>query len=343
MTRGARRAELAEAIRGRAPEEPGVYLFRGEGDEILYIGKAVNLRRRMLSHLRPAPRTEEQRHSQLVYEIRGFEHQVTGSELLALLREDELIKKHRPRFNVRQNEYLEYKYLELTTEEYPRLRMCDHREAFTGRRVFGPYRDRFMVESVLLLIHHYLGLRSCAEVEPAGGCLEFDLGHCAGPCRNGATSQDYPRVVALSTAFLEGEVSQVAGRLQRAMELAAERLEFEKAVELKERLRFCRRFGERQRFLSGFRDRELVVVERGDPEATYVFVRGRLVGDRTAVEAGESRASESSAGPADLGDDPRFLLDRASVVDGWLRRNAGRCEHWFVDPGTRRGEKPAGG
>jgi excinuclease ABC subunit C len=320
------------------PEEPGVYIFRGDGDEILYIGKAVNLRQRMLSHLRPDPRAEEQRHSRLVYEVRGFDYQVTASELLALLREDELIKMHRPRFNIRQNEYLEYKYLELTAEEYPRLRICDHREDFTSRRVFGPYRDRYLVESILLLIHHHLGLRSCADLEPAGGCLEWDLGHCAGPCRNGATPHDYRRAVAQSTAFLEGDVSQVEGRLQRAMERAAEKLDFEKALELKERLRFCHRFGQRQRFLRDFRARKLVVVERGDPELTYVFLRGRLAAHGRAVEPAEGRPSEPTAAPADPGEDPRFVLDRASVVHGWLHRNAGRCEYRFVDlEATRAG------
>jgi excinuclease ABC subunit C len=330
VKREPRHAALAREVRERAPEAPGVYLFRGDGDEILYVGKAVNLRKRMLSHLRVDRRVDEQRHARLVYEIQSFDIQPAASELLALLQEDELIKKHRPRYNVRQNEYLEYRYLELTNEEYPRLRTCDHRDDTAGRQVFGPYRDRFLVKDILQLVHHHLGLRSCTDISPARTCLEFDLGHCAGPCRSEVTPQDYGRVVARSMGFLQGYVSEVARGLQLAMEQASEKLEFEKAQEFKERLRFCRRFGERQRFLTAFRERQLVVVEKGEPERTYVFVRGWLTGHGTGGEATTSAPSGGAPALSDPGADPRFVLDRAAVVHGWLRRNTGRSEHRFV-------------
>jgi excinuclease ABC subunit C len=317
MNRDPRLAGLAGEIRRRVPEGPGVYRFLGDREAILYIGKAINLRRRMLGHLRVTSTPDEPRHSRLVFEIRDFDYESTESELLALLREDELIKTTRPPFNVRQNEYLEYRYLELTGEECPRLRMCDHAGDFAGRQIFGPYRDRFLVESVLRLVHEQLGLRSCADPRPRGPCLEFDLGHCVGPCRSEVTPGDYRRTVERCVAFLAGEVSEVAGGLQQAMERAAAKLEFEKAQALKERLQFCHRLGERQRFLAAFRERELVIVESGDPGRTYLFRRGQL-------------ATHGLSGAADA--DPRFLLDRASVVHGWLRRNAGRCAHRFLDP-----------
>jgi excinuclease ABC subunit C len=332
MMRGLQHTALAEKVRDRVPEETGVYLLHGEHDEILYIGKAVNLRQRILSHLRFDPQGDEPRHSRLVYQIRDVEYQTTASELLALLREDALIKKHRPRFNVRQNEIEEYKYLELTADEFPRLRMVDHETDFGGRRVFGPYRDRYLADDILRLVHHYLGLRSCTDADPVGKCLEFDLGHCAGPCRDGVSRQDYGRVVERSTVFLNGEVSEVMSGLERAMNRASDKLEFEKAQELKERIEFCRRFGDRQRFLRAFRERRLIVVEAGNPGLAYLFDRGRLVAHGTKGEVVTDARDGIPPTPEDPVDDPRVLLDRATIVHGWLRRNADRCTHRFSDP-----------
>lgn len=338
MNRSAQHSVLIDRIRRQSPEGPGVYIFRGDRDEILYVGKAVNLQQRMLSHLRVDPMADPSRHSRMVYEVRDFEFQATASELLALLREDELIKRHRPRFNIRQNEFLEYKYLELTADEYPRLRLLDHEAVSGNRRVFGPYRDRYFIDNVLGLIRDYLGLRSCSAPVPVDRCIEFDLGHCAGPCRNAISPRQYEQVVARTVAFLDGDVSDVAARLAEAMESAAERLDYEKAHELKERLGFCNRIGERQRFLAAFRDRKLIVVEEAapadHPSRTYVFQRGRLTADGTAAEPAARGAEGRSISAGDLAmldDDPRFLLDRAAIVHRWLRRNSERCRYYFAD------------
>jgi DNA repair protein SbcD/Mre11 len=326
-----RLAMLVDEVRRRAPEGPGVYLFRGDRDEILYVGKAVNLKQRLLSHLRLDPLADPQRHSRMVYEVRDFEFQTTASELLALLREDELIKRHRPRFNIRQNEFLAYQYLELTADQYPRLRMVDHETALGSRQVFGPYRDRYFVDDVLGLIHDHLGLRSCSGADPVDRCFQFDLGHCAGPCRSGISPRDYEQVIARTVAFLGGDVSEVAARLREAMGSSSERLDYEKAQELKERLGFCHRFGERQRFLAAFRKQRLVVVERGDPSGhpegrpalVYEFQQGRLTTNETLTAHG------TAVEPAAVDDDPRFLLDRAAIVHGWLHRNSERCRYSF--------------
>ena len=336
MNRPPRHAVLVEKVRRQSPEGPGVYLFRGDRDEILYVGKAVNLQRRMLSHLRVDPMADDPATHGWSTRSAIFEFQPTPSELLALLREDELIKRHRPRFNVRQNEFLEYRYLELTADEYPRLRMLDHEADFGSRQVFGPYRDRYLIDDVLGLIRDHLGLRSCNASVPTDRCIEFELGHCTGPCRNAISPRHYDQVVARTVAFLDGDVSEVAARLAKAMESASERLDFEKAQELKERLGFCNRFGERQRFFAAFRDRKLIVVEEAadHPARTYVFQLGRLTGNGTAAELvaqGGEGGSFSAGAAVVLDDDPRFVLDRAAIVHGWLRRNSGRCHYYFDD------------
>lgn len=318
MIRSPHHVTLVKTIRDRVPGESGVYLFRGEDGEILYVGKAVNLRNRMLGHLHADPQNDEPRHTRMVFAIRDFEYETTSSELLALLREDELIKQHQPRFNVRQNEILEYKYLELTTDEFPRLCMIDHEDDFGGRQVFGPYRDRYLIDRILQLIHQYIGLRSCTDRNPVDKCLEFDLGHCVGPCREGVTAADYRQAVARSVAFLGGDVLEVVSKLRMAMGRASKSLDFEKAQELKERLDFCERFGERQRFLQEFREKKLVVKKAGEPPRTYTFLHGHLTD-------GSTQTTVSKA----AGEDPRLLLDRATIVHSWLRRNAEKCEHRF--------------
>jgi excinuclease ABC subunit C len=317
--RGSGAADLARAIRTEAPAEPGVYLFHGERGEVLYVGKAVNLRRRLLDHLRPSPREEHPRHARLVHAICGFAYETAASELLALLREDDLIKQHRPRFNVRQNEFAQVAWLELTRDRHPRLRVTAEPAGPDEERVFGPYQDRFMADRLRVLAQDHLGLRSCAAPEVNGLCLEFDLGRCVGPCRPAVPATAYDAAVARVVAFLRGDDSEVAARLHHEMTLASSSLGFEVAQRLKDRIEFCRRFCERQRFLSAFRERRLVVIEQGPPGLTYEFAGGRLVsvlGSCVDVRA----------------QDPRFVLDRAGLVHGWLKKNARRVHHHFVPP-----------
>lgn len=327
-----RRARLGAAIRERAPEAPGVYFLRDEKGETLYIGKAVNLRKRLLSHLHPTSREAGARHDRMIHATHGFACEIVPSELLALVREDELIKAHRPPFNVRQADYLEYKYLERTEDRFPRLRITDHAHEFGGRHVFGPYRDRFVAERLLLLLQRVFGIRSCASPDPTDRCVEFDLGHCPGPCRGSVGVDDYAPRIQDAEAFLRGDADVAESRIRGAMEEAAARMEFEKAQGLKEQLSFCRRFCERERFLTEFRERKLTVIEG---ERTHLFLRGRRA---VGSDPPRSAASDPTAS-VDPSADRRFVHDRGVVVHGWLRRNRGTCRYWFDEveddpPGT---------
>ena len=330
MSAELRRARLGAEIRRSAPEEPGVYFFLGEKGEILYVGKAVNLRRRLLSHLRPMPREEGPRHSRLAHASQSFTCELIPSELQALVREDELIKLHRPLFNVRQNDFLEYRYLERTEEAFPRFCLADHEADFGVRRIFGPYRDIHAAERLMRFLQRVFGVRSCTTPDPVGRCLELPLGHCAGPCRPGAGADvvAYAREIERAEAFLRGDPTEAEDRIRRSMEAAASRLEFEKAQEMKEQLLFCRRFAERARFLTAFREQRLTVSEGG---RTHTFLRGRVVepaGQPPRAPALEP-PREAAGDFADVRRDRRFVHDRAVVVHGWLRRHRDRCRYWF--------------
>jgi len=307
----ARARELGRLL----PQSAGVYLLRGDDGEILYIGKSVNLRRRVLTHLADGPAAPgETRRGRLRFEVRSVDYEPVPSELRALLREDELIKTHRPRYNRRQNDWLEYRYLELTADPYPRLKVIEHEVDFGRRRVYGPFRDRHQVEAMLPLVYRYLGLRSCAEAVPDRHCAEVDLQHCLGPCRGNLGVEGYAAAVARTVEFLEGNPAVIAEGLRSAMLRAGERLEFEKAQVFKQQLEFVRRWGEATRFLRAFATRRLVVEEGDEAGTVHVFDRGRLAG-------------QESAAP----EDRRFIHDRAVVVRGWLRRHRERCGFRFED------------
>jgi len=416
----ANRRRLAREVRERAPEGPGVYLLRGQEDEVLYVGKAIHLRCRLLSHLtdaagsagrrdrdrragppRTGPRepasfrsaravergggasgpgrrpgfetvrahgerfarpTPDLRHCRLVHAIRSFDWESAPSELLALLREDELIKRHRPPYNVRQNDFDEYAYLSFTSGVYPRLVAIAPGGAVAGgaagaaigsRRdsldnfdrgggLHGPYRDRFMAVRLADLLRRTLGIRSCSDPHPRGRCPRFDLGQCLGPCRGRSSVEEYGRAVATARSFLRGDDAAVSTLLEAAMAAAAGRLEFERAQELKEQAAFCRRFGERARFLRAFREGALLVVDEAAGFG-YLFDRGRLtafgpeVGGSPVAPAAPSvgrdrrREVERDAGrEAGADEDPRFVFDRSVIVHGWLSRRAGRCRHAFL-------------
>lgn len=314
----ARARELGRLL----PESAGVYLLRGEDGEILYVGKSINLRRRVLTHLADRPAMPgETRRGRLRFEVRDVDYELVPSELRALLREDELIKAHRPRHNHRQNEWLEYRYLELTADPYPRLRMIEHEPDFGGRRVYGPYRDRHQVETILPLVHRHLGLRSCTEAVPERHCAEFDLEHCLGPCRGGHRVERYATAVARTVEFLEGNPAAVAEPLRAGMLRASERLEFEKAQAIKEQLDLAQRWCEATRFFRAFATRRLVVEEGDEAGTVHIFDHGRL-----AEQAGAAA------------EDHRFIHDRAVIVRGWLRRHRGRCVFRFEDADPAQGD-----
>ncbi|MBD3236252.1 MAG: hypothetical protein GF330_06095 [Candidatus Eisenbacteria bacterium] len=330
MIRFSRDADVLTVLRLHVPRAPGVYLLCGERGEILYVGMSADLRQRLSNHLGQDLHTDHPRHARLIHAVRGVDYRTIDSELLALLLEDELIKRNRPPFNVRQNEFLEQQLLELTSETYPRLRMIDAGIEPDGRR-FGPFRDRYLASGLLRLIHERVGLRSCRDRHPSARCLAYDLGHCCGPCRGRATPKAYGQRVRRAAAFLEGDVSDVVEELRRSMERAGKRLAFERAEQRKTQIAFCQRFGDQRRFLRAFREQRLVIEEDGPPPRVHVFVRGSRVDGETDGSPATRPAPGCSRTARDGAVDPRFLLDRAMLIRSWLQRNAQTSRHWFSD------------
>lgn len=310
------RTQLREAVASGVPEAPGVYTWLGGEGEPLYVGKAVNLRRRMLSYLAPSQLDPRSRMHHLCASIRGFRYREAPGELAALLLEDGLIKQLRPRHNTRQRDYLERRYLLLTDDQFPTCLIVEDRLPRPGR-LFGPFKDQYFVAGLIEILTDEFGLRACPDRQPLRRSARFDLGVCSGPCRSAIAAPDYSRIAGRVESFLLGDGTWIAAHLQSAMKQAADDLRFERAAEARERLAFCRRFATRQAFIRAFREGE-VLTEEPRFRLTYRFDRGGLA-------ALCDHAGNQVPVPPALADpprDPRFALDRANLVYSWLQKTA---------------------
>jgi excinuclease ABC subunit C len=306
-------AQLSQRIKKEVPQTIGVYLFKNENDQAIYIGKSVKLRNRMLSYFQQNSAKLETRIQQMIHNISDFTFQTTETEFLALLLEDSSIKKHKPFFNIKQQEYNEYQYLLLTNDPFPTIKMIDHFDEFTDGKIFGPFKDRYFADAILSIIHQYFHLRSCKESNPSNRCLSFELGICPGPCRDKISKQKYSQIVEQTENFLQGDTIIILQLLTKEMEKNADNLEFEKAKTQKEQFAFCKNFGKRQKFFDLFKTKNLVISDKNS-ETTYNFNKGMLTSH--SIELNHSV-------------DDRFILDRANIVYKWVHNNKNRCVYYF--------------
>lgn len=325
------RNRILSRVRAEVPQEVGVYLFYDHYGRVIYVGKSINLKRRMSGYFQGSPRGLENRILRMIFSVSDFCFHATGSELSALLLEDRLIKQHLPPFNTRQKEFNEYQYLSMTSDSYPRLKRLDRFDACKDENIFGPFKDKYFVDELLEIIHKHFHLRSCREPDPSRKCLNHDINLCEGPCRRNITPFDYSRIVDSVAGFLNGEEGELLARLERSMEKNASELDFEGASNAKKRIAFCRGFCERQRFIRRFKTGNLVILEK-DSGLTHVFIRGGWY---------EHKGRMSICGLHDLDDsvlqktdtavgDERHLSDRAHIIYNWMRGNTDSFSHQFI-------------
>jgi len=224
----------------RLPREPGVYQFHGDG-RVLYVGKAVDLRDRVRSYA--DPRSERIR--QMVARAERVELTVTETESQALLLEANLIKRHRPRYNVRLKDDKSYPLVELTNHEFPQIRIT--RDPDPDSTLFGPFTDRSAVETVVGALREIYGVRGCSDHKFAGRdrpCLDHDIGLCTAPCTGEIGQTAYLDDVESVERFFGGETGVLAEPLRREMETAAQDQRFERAANLRDALATVEQFHE---------------------------------------------------------------------------------------------------
>src|SRR5919197_5079392 len=293
------------------PDAPGAYLFRDADGRVVYAGKARSLRKRLASYWgRPLhPRTEA-----MMNAAHAVEWIVATTEVDALMLEYNLIKSHRPRFNVRYRDDKSYPYLALTMgERWPRARVMRGPKR-KDVRYFGPYGHAYAIRETLDALTRVFPVRTCSNsffdqrARAGRPCLYYDIGRCAGPCvpkATGVTEEHYRSHVDSPADFLAGNYRPILQRLETEMREASSRQEYERAAKLRDQLTAARKAIESQEMvLSREEDLDVVSLEEDDLEAAFqaFFVRrGRVMGRKGWV--------------ADKVED----LDRSQLIASFLR------------------------
>ena len=275
-------AERADAL----PSGPGVYLFKSARGAVLYVGKAQNLRNRVKQYV--AGGDGRIRIPRLLDRAEDVDVVVTPSVKDALLLENELIKRHKPPFNVRLRDDKQYLALRLDSrEEWPRLREV-RSFADDGADYFGPYTSSVSMHEALSNLRRIFPLRSCREgtfadyARRGRPCIEFEMKRCLGPCCDLVSKEDYAELVEGTRWFLRGRSAELVEALRARMQEAAEATRFEEAARLRDRIEAVERTVERQQIVGERRaDRDVFGLARegGDVEVHVLHVReGRVVG-----------------------------------------------------------------
>jgi excinuclease ABC subunit C len=274
---------------GTIPETPGSYQFRDANGKVIYVGKAANLRQRLSNYFQD-PRILHTRTAAMVAAAETVEWIEVRNEIEALMLEFNLIKEHRPRFNIRLRDDKSYPFLALTLDEqWPRAVVMRGRKR-KGTKYFGPYPHAYAIRETLDLLLRTFPVRTCApskfkEHERLGRpCLLFHIEKCSGPCVNEVTTDDYQVFVRGLTDVLNGDAEGITKDLEVAMREASSALDFEKAARLRDRLAAVKRATEKQQVVGDNNDSiDVIGIFDDDLEASIqvFYVRhGRVVGRR---------------------------------------------------------------
>jgi len=266
----------------------------------------------------------------LVTSICKVEYYETFNDFLALLIEDKLIKKYFPFYNVRQKKYKKYRYLHLTNGLYPTLKIINSTRKIRNKIIFGPFKGKFFINSLINIIQKYFKLRLCYETNPLTKCLYHDLDYCNAPCIMNIMPLEYTAIVNKVVDFLCGNNEYIITMLEKKLNYHVTHTEFENAHEIKSLIEFCKNFADKQKFFYRFKYGKLKIFEYDDTVPFYVFDKGRLELNTGKVN---NKIIESNNGlfyfDNELFKDSRILLDRADIVYNWLTRNKNSCRHIF--------------
>ena len=265
------------------PLKPGVYIMQDAKNTVIYVGKAKALKNRVSQYFQDsASHTEKTR--AMVSQIDHFDVIIADSEFEALVLECSLIKRHQPRYNILLKDDKGYPYIRLSNEEYPRFSLVS-KAAEDGARYFGPYASRHNTQAIIDALRSALRLPSCHKKFPRDigkerPCLNFHMGKCDGYCRGDELKEQHDQAIAQAVSLLEGRFKEVQADLTAEMEQAAEELRFEKAAQLRDRLRAIELLGARQKVVAGsLADTDVAGFFRGEAKSCFVvlhFLEGEL-------------------------------------------------------------------
>jgi excinuclease ABC subunit C len=303
----------AKAFVSTLPARPGVYRMLGADGEILYVGKAGSLKSRVSSYFRAdllQPRVQA-----LVRLIAGVEITVTNSDTEALLLEHNLIKRHRPRFNVILRDDKSFPYVHISAHEYPRLSFYRGSRKLAGH-LFGPYPSASAVHETQSQLHKLFRIRSCKDsyfANRSRPCLEYQIGRCSAPCTGLISKEAYERDVKSAVEVLEGRAAEVTARIGREMDQAAEGLDFERAAVLRDQLAA----------LTDIQSRQIVIRSRDVTDTDVIAVAeagGEFCISLMFIRGGQLLGTSSFHPRAPISDAPEVLS--AFIGQHYLERDA---------------------
>lgn len=341
--------ELVEEKLKLLPDSPGVYLMKDARGKIIYVGKAVVLKNRVRQYFqRNKGHTPKVR--AMVEKIADFETIMTGSEVEALILECNLIKKHRPRYNISLKDDKSYPYVKVTLqEEFPRV-FVTRRILKDGARYFGPYTNVTAVHESLKLLRRLFPLRSCRQMGERP-CLEYHIKRCIAPCTGNVDREEYDAMIRAVLLFLEGRTEDVERELSARMQAAAESYHFELAARLRDQLAAVRRVAEKQNIVTGAGDQDAVGMARSDIGVCVqiFFIRaGKMLGREHFLLQGSEEESDEALLTAFLQQYyhqaafvPREVLlpmelEETALLSEWLSEKKGGKVQIFV---PQRGSK----
>ena len=346
--------KLEEKIR-MLPDSPGCYLMKNAAGEIIYVGKAVNLKNRVRSYFRDTSHTPKV--AAMIAHIDDFEILLCETNLEALILECNLIKLHKPYYNILLKDDKHYPYLKVDLRQpFPRLELCRRMEK-DGARYFGPYIGANAVRQVIEAVRDVFPIRSCRQALPAKTprrpCMNYDIGRCLAPCAGRCTEEEYREMMEGVLSFLGGDYESVLKKLKKDMEEAAAAMRYEKAASIRDKIRDVQGLMERQIALRTDRsEQDLIALAQDGLDAMIqiLYVRGgRMVGgDHFALpreggeEPGEVIAAFVTQYYEQAGLIPRNVLCQtlpegtAEQLEAWLREKKGSA---VTVMSPRRGEK----
>jgi len=345
--------EISEKIQGilaTLPTKPGCYLMKNADGKIIYVGKAINLKNRVRSYFH-ADSSHDNKTRRLVREIMDIEWIVVGSELEALILEMNLIKKHRPKYNVRLKDDKRYPYIKVHwNEPFPKVTVT-RQMIEDGSRYFGPYTSAWAVYQTLDVLRKVFPYLTC-DREITGqdkrACLYHDIKLCTAPCIGAITQAGYRQMISDLMDFLSGHSEGIVQRIQDEMLKASEEMRFEKAAALRDQLKAIQNIIERQRivFATDYIDSDVLAMARTDGEACVqvFFIRGgKLIGRDYFILEGTEDAADSEVMEqfitqfyTEATNIPEQVmlpdqLEEARIISQWLRsRRGGQKVEFFV-------------
>jgi len=335
---------IVEQLR-QLPTSPGVYLMRDAEGNILYVGKAANLHHRIRSYFGTKQKLSAKL-QRMVSRVNDFDFFITTSEQEALILELNLIKRHRPRYNVRLKDDKTFPYLKISlNEDWPRIYFTRCVEE-DGGRYFGPFASAKSVRQTLRVLRGIFPFRSCSKpitgADPRA-CLDYHMNRCLGPCIGAVGKEEYAEVIKQVILFLEGKLEAIVQGLESKMKKAAEALDFEKAVLLRDQIQAIDRVIEGQRIATTVRGEQDVIAFAQDKDQACVqvfFIRsGKLIGRESFVLQGTSSEEPKQVMSSFIKQfygsapylPPLLLLQHPvedkTVIENWLQSKRGARVH----------------